>query len=297
MVVDKLAKRNRVRVSPRRVRQMKSAPAKVPELVLAELAMTPLLRQLASLAVRFGITPREIGKILKFECASEAARVATLQNGRVNYSRVAVITGLSRTEAKRLLVAGAQSIHTPAVSHHRAWRLISAWLTDPQFLNHRSIPRPLRLGGGRNCFADLVKTYCGDVPAKAVLAELQRIGAIKISGENAILKQGVSRRLRRDIGSARGVLKATSYILEQVSRGQDTRPPMVKSATVSFASRADQAVIMQRIDATLTAALDAIQSLGERPTARGTRLKAPRPPSLDVSAIVTTRMRAPRAKD
>lgn len=258
--------------------------------------MTPLLRQLALLAVRFGITPQEIGQILKFECASEAARVATLRNGRVNYSRVAVITGLSRAAAKRLLVSSVKPLRKAAAPHQRAWRLISAWSTDPQYLNQRAIPRPLRLSGIRNEFEALVRAYCGDVPTKAVLAELLRLGAISVSGDNAILKLGVSRRLRRDIGNARVVLRASSQLLEQASGYQTTRSPIVKNAAVSIASHADQTVILQRIDATLTAAIEAIQSLGERPIVRRTRAKGPVPLSLEVSAIVTTRMRASRVK-
>lgn len=275
---------DRVPVNSKALRRSDRAPEKTRELLLAELAMTPLLKQLASLAIRFGITPKEVGDIVKVECVNEAAQVAKLRNGRVNHSRVAVITGLSRNEIRRLLGKGGTRV--PAASRHRAWRLISAWLTDPRFLDSGRAPRILPIGAARSSFSDLARQYCGDVPEKAVLAELQRIGAVEFTNGKVRLKRSITRDLRREIGRAKWILHVTSNVLQQF-KADHQRRPLVKSAVIKVNSQADHTVILQRIEATLAAAFDAIQSLGERQMARGIRHRSSMSSQIEVSAIVT----------
>ncbi len=274
----------RVPVNPKALRRSDRAPEKTRELLLAEMAMTPLLKQLASLAIRFGITPKEVGDIVKVECVNEAAQVATLRNGRVNHSRVAVITGLSRNEIRRLL--GTSGTRAPAASRHRAWRLISAWLTDPRFLDSGLAPRVLPIRSARSSFSDLARQYCGDVPEKAVLVELQRIGAIELANGKVRLKRGIARNLRREVGRAKWILQATSNVLQQF-KASHLRRPLVKSAVIAVNSPADHAVILQRIESTLAAAFDAMKSLGERQMARGIRRRTSISSQIEVSAIVT----------
>ncbi len=112
----------------------------------ADMAMAPLLKQVASMAVRFGVTPRELSDILKLECVHEAAQHAKLRNGRVNHSRVSVMTGLARAEIARLLAP--HSLTGPTwepTSRHRAWRLVAAWLSDPALQGNGSARRMLSL--------------------------------------------------------------------------------------------------------------------------------------------------------
>lgn len=278
----------RARLVPRRARPTVERPV----LELAEAAMAPLLSQLASLTIRFGSTPLDVADILKLECVRQAAQRATLRNGRVNHSRVAVITGLTRAEVKRLIAGGAGPRDEPSETRHRAWRLVTGWTEDSRFLEPDSKPRPLALGTSRNGFRSLVRDYCGDVPEKAVLAELQKMGAAKVFGNEVHLELSAIRRLRRDIGSTKGVIRATSDVLRQIGERQSSVSPLVRRLSIEIGSRAEQAVILQRIEATLTAAMEAIRSLGERPVTRGARPNQRVPTVLDVSAIVMARVRA-----
>lgn len=253
--------------------------------------MAPLLKQVASLAVRFGITPRDISEIVKRDCVSEAARLATLSNGRVNYSRVAIITGLSRVATKQLLTVESQSARADAATPQRAWRLISAWTQDPRFLNKRGEPRALCLGCSRKSFSELVRSYCGDVPVRAVLSELSRIGAIEISTSRVHLKKNLPRKMRHDISSVRHVLMAAGDILQQFGARSTACPPRHRTTTVSVRNSADIPVILRQIDTTIEAALEAVTALGRHPVTRGRRGRPSANHAIDVSAFVTTRLR------
>lgn len=265
--------------------------AKVPDVKSAELAMTPLLKQLAALAIRFGTTPAELSDILKLECVRHAAQGAKLRNGRVNYSRIAVVTGLTRVEVRRLLTNANANIPAATAPKHRAWRLVSAWTTDERYLDARGRPRALELGKSRNGFAALVRAYCGDVPAKAVLAELQQAGTIRLIQGKVHLRARSLKNLRQELAPTRAIIQATSDAIGKVALSPDGAAPILQSTAIEVRNRADEAVIRHRVHSTLTAAMDAIQSLGERPVTRGSSSGAGTLKILDVSAIVTTGIR------
>jgi len=255
--------------------------------------MTPLLKQLAVLATRFGTTPMELADILKLECVRQAALSARLRNGRVSYSRIAVVTGLSRVEVRRLMTKFKANGPIAAAPKHRAWRLVSAWMADKRFLDAQGRPRRLELTSGKDGFSVLARSYCGDVPEKAVLAELQSAGVVRVSQGMVYLRANARSRLRRDLGNTRAIIRATSEAIGQVAVSRHGSPPIVQSVAIAVQTRADEAVIRQRIHTTLAAAMQALKSLGEHPVTRGTTKRKGFVKVLDITAIVTTGVRAP----
>ena len=65
-----------------------------------------LLRELALTLVPRGMTPKVFGEISRHAFVHAAARISRQANGRINHSRVAALTGLSRAEVKRILLNG-----------------------------------------------------------------------------------------------------------------------------------------------------------------------------------------------
>ena len=63
--------------------------------------------------------------------------------------------------------------------YHRASRVITGWVRDPDFGDGKGHPHPLRMEGKRASFNELVKRYSGDIPVRAMLDELLRVGAVK----------------------------------------------------------------------------------------------------------------------
>jgi hypothetical protein len=133
-----------------------------------------ILLEFASVLLPLGITPRHFCDLSREAFVRAAAANSRLRNGRVNYSRVAVQTGLSRASVTHVLTKpsrGARTSKAQSVTE----RVISGWKRDRRFSSAANKPNPLPIVGPSNSFVALVKRYAGDVPYRAVLVELQRI--------------------------------------------------------------------------------------------------------------------------
>src|SRR2546429_3570358 len=135
-----------------------------------------LLTELAVVLLPRGMTPKRFGELARSAFVQAAADMSKLRNGKVNYSRVAAQTGLSRADVKRLLTSNmfdsVRADETPLS------RVVSGWRTDCKITDKDGSPKRLRISGTRASFTGLVKKYGGDVPYRAVLDELRRIGAV-----------------------------------------------------------------------------------------------------------------------
>lgn len=63
--------------------------------------------------------------------------------------------------------------------YNRAARVIAGWVRDRDFADAAGNPLALSPEDGETSFAELVKRHSGDVPARAVLDELLRVGAVE----------------------------------------------------------------------------------------------------------------------
>jgi Family of unknown function (DUF6502) len=93
-------------------------------------------------------------------------------------SRASILSGLTRKEVQRVLEEAAGERAAPDSSrHNRAGRVLAAWARDPDFLDADGHPRTLALQDEPGSFAELVRRHSGDMPVRAVLDELLRVGA------------------------------------------------------------------------------------------------------------------------
>jgi hypothetical protein len=112
----------------------------------------------------------------------DVARKDFAVDGRkTSVSRVSVLTGLTRKEAKRLLDdAPSAEGENPRRRINRAARVVSAWVRDSTYHDGRGGPASLEFDRPTGVsFSSLVIQYGGDVPARAVLDELVRVGAVE----------------------------------------------------------------------------------------------------------------------
>ena len=154
-------------------------------------AVLRLLRPLVRILLRSGMSYGTFADLAKWVYVDVAAREFTIEGRKQSVSRVAVLTGLSRKEVKRM-----QGIPRPDDSlqdekYNRAARIIAAWRREPEFLNVDGEPSALSISGPWASFSDIVRRFSGDMPVRAVLDELLRIGAVKQldDGKIALLKK------------------------------------------------------------------------------------------------------------
>jgi hypothetical protein len=154
-------------------------------------AVYACLLPLARLLLRSGITYRQFDSIAKRAFVREAVAESDSRGRAVNISRIAVRTGLSRKEAKRVRdtlddVLGAADL---ATADH--WgppaRVLHAWHVDGRFTDHNGEPRKLPFQDDEISFAALVRAVAGDIPPGAIRAELKRCGAVAEGADGSIV--------------------------------------------------------------------------------------------------------------
>ena len=140
------------------------------------------LRPFARVLIRSGVTYKSFAEIAKAAFVHEALLERDSKGRITNASRVAVRTGLSRKEVRRVseqsLDVGSQKGGSADHAGPPA-RVLHAWHFDPRFVGPDGTPLDLCFEGESPCFAELVRAVGGDVPPGAVRAELFRAVALQ----------------------------------------------------------------------------------------------------------------------
>jgi hypothetical protein len=145
------------------------------------LVMRPVVRIL----LRYGIGFREFAEVTKTAFVDVASSDFGLRGRPTNISRVAVMTGLTRKEVKRLRDKIESGDSTISVRTTPLADVLHNWHAQSEFTNNDGVPRALPFAGKKGSFTALVKKYGGDVPPGAMRTEMKRVGAVEetINGE------------------------------------------------------------------------------------------------------------------
>ena len=138
------------------------------------LVMRPVVRIL----LRYGIGYREFAEVTKTAFVDVASVDFGLRGRPTNISRVAVMTGLSRKEIKRLRDKIAEGDSSISVQTTPLSDVLHHWHAQSEFTDANGSPLKLPYSGGPNSFTSLVKRFGGDIPAGAMRTEMKRVGAI-----------------------------------------------------------------------------------------------------------------------
>lgn len=139
-----------------------------------------VLKPLVRVLLRNGMSFNAFSDIAKRVFVEVGMRELGIPGRKQTVSRVSILSGLSRKEVQRLLGEQAHAAGTDAQeSYNRAARVIAGWVRDKDFTDAAGDPLALSQAGANTSFSLLVKRYSGDVPARAVLDELLRVGAVE----------------------------------------------------------------------------------------------------------------------
>lgn len=134
------------------------------------------IKALCSILLRHGVSYADFAEWTKEVFVEAAVEHFKKERTGVSQSRISAMTGINRKEIARLL--SLEFVDTVVTKKpNRLEAVINGWLTDPEFLTKDGEPRDLTLEDEQGGFGQLVKRYGADVPHKAILIELDRIGA------------------------------------------------------------------------------------------------------------------------
>jgi len=143
-------------------------------------ALIKLMRPLVKLLLRYGVSHSEFVEVLKriYVSVAESEQEFRVEDRKQSVSRISVLTGLNRKEVSRIQALPSDEEFEVA-THNRAAQVVNGWLRDTAYQNSLGDPIDLSLTDGSVSFSTWVKNYSGDMPVRAVLDELIRVGTVK----------------------------------------------------------------------------------------------------------------------
>jgi hypothetical protein len=141
--------------------------------------MVPLVRVL----IRNGVGVHEFTQVVKEVYTKVCIRdfCPPTHDGRIARSRIAVITGLTRSEVARLVSDNGELRRAIDADSGLIANLLTGWHTDADFVGPYGVPRDLFLDKdplGLETFTELVNRYGSGSTRAAVLEELVKIDAV-----------------------------------------------------------------------------------------------------------------------
>jgi len=147
--------------------------------------LSPLIRIL----LRFEVSHSEFSELAKQAYVKTAYQYFSIPNRKNTYSRVSVLTGLSRKEVVRLSQIDEKHLVETKGPLNRATRVITGWVRDEDFIDKNKQPKILPLRGADISFETLANRYSGDITSRAILDELIRVGAVHKTDKHTVQLQ------------------------------------------------------------------------------------------------------------
>ena len=154
-------------------------------------ALQLVLRPVVKLLFRYGIGYSQFAEAAKTVFVDVGGSEFGIRGRPTNISRVAVMTGLTRKEVRRIRTKLETGVASVTVKSTPITEILRRWHSEEEFLDHTGRPATLPFVGEQKSFSALVKQFGGDVPAGAMRTELRRVGSIS---ENSTGDLSISKR-------------------------------------------------------------------------------------------------------
>lgn len=143
------------------------------------LALRMMLKPLIRLLISQGVSHGDFSEAAKDVYVEVAIRHFD-ESGKLNQSKIAILTGLTRKEVKNV-IDRAISVEAHSKNYSRPSRVLAGWHSDPRYIGPYGVPLEIPYeasGVDGPSFVELVKTYSGDMAPRPMLVELTRVGAV-----------------------------------------------------------------------------------------------------------------------
>jgi len=137
-----------------------------------------VLRPISKILLRYGIGFHEFAEVAKLAFVYVATTEYGIRGRPTNISRVAVLTGLTRKEVRRLRDQNDSGRGAIALRTTPLTTVLHRWHSEEEYLDKDGRPALLPFVGESGSFSSLVKEFGGDIPPGAMRTELKRVGAL-----------------------------------------------------------------------------------------------------------------------
>lgn len=145
-------------------------------------ACKALVTPWARFLLRQGISYKEFDQVARAVFVDIATTEFGIRGRPTNASRVAVLTGLTRKQVKKIREDTSDQEIEVVAAHNQATEVLGGWYADPLYVASDGSPKLIPFEGQEESFTNLVKKYGRDIPPRAMLRELKRTDAVKEQG-------------------------------------------------------------------------------------------------------------------
>ena len=149
-------------------------------------AVVRLLRPLVRVLLSNGVSFKSFMELVRRTYVDVAMSELAIPGKKQTVSRISVLTGLTRKDVQRILKKEAPLERETGERYNRAARVLTGWIRDSEYTDSKGEPLTLPVEDPSKGFNTLVRRYSGDIPARAVLDELVRVGAVERTSDNRI---------------------------------------------------------------------------------------------------------------
>jgi hypothetical protein len=178
----------------------KSDPIREATLHALDLVLDPLL----DLMFDVGLSVQELNHLIRSGAVRVASRRLLRDGGRLSKSRIAIITGIPRSEVTKLSKL-ANKLGEAKINEQPARRVLTGWASDPKFQGVSGDPEILPIFGSGRSFEKLVSLYGAGIPVRAMLDELIHLGVVERLPKQRI---GTKARVPSFVGMSPDAIKA-----------------------------------------------------------------------------------------
>lgn len=248
-----------------------------------------IFEPLVEIMLSTGVTVYEAYQLIRYIAAKQAETMVKLESGRNNHSRVAAITGLSRTEVSRLLMSARPTYKSKRLSSLPLQRVIDTWLSSPSLLTPTGEPGEIPIFGGSKSFAAVVRRSSSGIPTRAMLDELLRSGCAELRDDsfvrltsNVVVTRGLTSGSLTAIGE-----RVSSHLRTMASNLDATNSPLLESTEGGIeVSSALIPLIRREVTSRSATYMTSIRSLLARATQNSSRGRSFRTAASNVSVGV-----------
>ncbi len=169
----------RLRHTSRATHRLKAPPG-------LEHRLAEILTDLARVLIASGYGIAGLTRLARQAFVDAALGLEQAGGRRQSHARIAALTGLTRVEVSQLSRSGTSPRARGVQPVNRAQRVSLGWISDEKYCGNAGQPRILPFAGSRASFEKLVKTYSGDIPARAMLSEMIRLGMAREAPDKSI---------------------------------------------------------------------------------------------------------------
>jgi hypothetical protein len=251
-------------------------------------ALKRVVDPLIDLMLDAGVTVHEFSQIVRERAVRSAARRVSKETGRDSKSRVAIMTGLPRSEVARILKSDEITL-SKRLGQHPARKVLSAWFDDPRFLAANGDPAVLPIFGKRRSFEQLVAIHSRGIPVRAMLDELTQIDAVERLEDQRVKPKSRVPILTGMTGSAIAVIgERTRDLLDTLANNlRRTSKPLFEGTALSDGTDREMVSLLRREIAEQGANfINSANSLFSRSSVKAKRLVAKKSPKYRLGVTV-----------